>query len=437
MKISVLGIGYVGTVSAACLAAQGHTVVAVDNNERKVAALNAGRSPIVEPGLPDLIRDGVAAGRLRATSDLAAAVAESQLSIVCVGTPSLPTGNLDLSDVVRVCESLARAIRDKDDPHYVVIRSTVLPGSTRDVIIPTLERFSGKKAADGFGVAFYPEFMRESSAVADYRRPGTIVFGVEDDATEMHLRELIEGIEGELFITDYGTAEAIKYANNAWHATKIVFANEIGNFCKSQDIDGRKVMQIMCADRRLNISPAYLRPGFAYGGSCLPKDLRALRYRAKSCDLALPLMEALPASNARQIARAVAMVEAAGHRRVGLVGLSFKGGTDDLRESPTVELVETLHGKGYELRIFDHNVTVARLIGSNLRFVEAHLPRLEQWLTTDLSELAAFAETLVVVNGDLGGATLPRLRDGQVLIDLIGLEDAKRPSGGIYQGLCW
>jgi GDP-mannose 6-dehydrogenase len=436
MDISIFGIGYVGAVSAGCLSADGHRVVAVDTNDFKVAAINQGRSPIVEPGLEDLIRRGAAAGLLRATVDAAEALRETRLSIICVGTPSLDNGNLDLGYVARVCEDIGAQLRTKADFHTVVIRSTMLPGSMAGVVRPALERSSGKRAGDDFGLAIYPEFMREGTAIKDYYEAGAIIFGAVDHRTELLLRELTDGLTGDVHVTDLATAEAIKYANNAWHATKIVFANEIGAFCRKFDIDSHEVMRILCADRRLNISPAYLRPGFAYGGSCLPKDLRALHYKAKSADLDLPLFDALPRSNELQIQRVVDLVRGAGSRNIGMVGLSFKGGTDDLRESPAVELAERLFGKGYKLKIFDRNVDYARLTGSNLSFIQTRIPHLSDLLTGDLTAVADHSDVMIVTHGDLGGAEFPKLRADQLVIDVARVPGAAT-AGARYIGLCW
>lgn len=438
MRISIFGIGYVGAVSAACLAADGHAVVAVDTNRQKVDAINAGQSPIVEEGLAELIRQEVEAGRLRATTDGAEAIAESDLSFVCVGTPSRANGSLDLTYVARACEEIGRALARKRDFHAVVLRSTMLPGSMSRVVVPILENFSGKKAGEGFGAAIYPEFLREGSAIRDYHAAGTIILGVEDDRTLALLREATARLSGREFVLDTATAEMVKYANNAWHATKIVFANEIGELCKAMGIDSHRIMAALCADTRLNISPAYMRPGFAFGGSCLPKDLRALMHKAKSLDVQCPMIDSLLPSNERQVRRAFEMVQAAGHRRVGLVGLSFKGGTDDLRESPAVDLAERLFGKGYDIRIYDHNVCYARLTGANLAFIQGRIPHLASLLTDDLGSVVAHAGTIVVAHGDLGkGRSLPPLRGDQVLIDLVRLPDAERPLQGRYEGICW
>ncbi|MBX6740499.1 MAG: UDP-glucose/GDP-mannose dehydrogenase family protein [Acetobacteraceae bacterium] len=438
MHISVFGIGYVGAVSAACLANDGHSVIAVDTNHQKVETINAGRSPIVEEGLDELIRQGVENGRLYATMDGLRAISDSDLSFVCVGTPSLANGSLDLTYVVRVCEEIGRAIGKKRGFHSVVIRSTMLPGSMAGVVIPVLEKSSGKKMGTGFGVAIYPEFLREGSAIKDYYEAGTIILGAQDERTIALLREINARLPGCEFLMDPAAAEMVKYTNNAWHASKIVFANEIGSLCKALNIDSHQVMAAVCADTRLNISAAYMRPGFAFGGSCLPKDLRALLYKAKGLDVECPMIGSLLPSNERQIQRAFEMVQAAGNRRVGMIGLSFKGGTDDLRESPAVELAERLFGKGYDIRIYDYNVSYARLTGANLAFIQSRIPHLATLLADDLDEVVSHGDTLVVAHGDFGWERMPSaLREDQVLIDLTRLAEAQRPSRGRYEGICW
>src|SRR6185369_13131744 len=427
MRISVFGIGYVGAVSAACLAADGHDVVAVDTNPHKAKMINDGVAPIVETGLAELVREGARSGKLRATTKAAEAVMDSACSLICVGTPSL--GNLNLTQVERVCESIGAALARKSDFHVVVIRSTMLPGSMAEVVRPALERSSGKKSDSDFGLAIFPEFLREGSAIRDYREAGAVIFGVSDPQTERVLKEINKGVPGQIHVTDLGTAEAVKYANNAWHATKVVFANEIGALCKAHGIDSHKVMEIVCADRRLNISTAYLRPGFAYGGSCLPKDLRALRYRARARDLNLPMLNALSESNDLSVQNVAEMVMNAGSRKVGLIGLSFKAGTDDLRESPAVGLAERLFGKGYDLKIFDANVNYAKLMGSNLSYIQQHIPHLSERLTDDLNAVAAHGDTVVVTHSDLGGAPFPKLRAEQTVIDLVRLPEAAQAGG--------
>jgi GDP-mannose 6-dehydrogenase len=436
MRISVFGIGYVGAVSAACLAADGHDVTTVDTNPAKVKMINDGVAPIVETGLADLIREGVRSGKLRATTDAPGAVNGTDCSIVCVGTPSHANGDLDLTQVARVCESIGAALVKKSAFHAVVIRSTMLPGSMRNVVQPALEKSSGKQADKDFGLAIFPEFLREGTAIRDYREAGTVILGVSEPETERLLREINKAVPGQLHVTDVATAEAVKYANNAWHATKVVFANEIGAFCKAHAIDSHKVMEIVCADRRLNISTAYLRPGFAYGGSCLPKDLRALRYRAKARDLTLPMLNAVSDSNDRSIQNVADMVIGAGSRKVGMIGLSFKGGTDDLRESPAVTLAEHLFGKGYDLKIFDANVNYSKLMGSNLAYINDHIPHLSERLTDDLSAVIKHGDTIVVTHSDLGGGSFPALRPEQTVIDLVRLPAAAQ-AGGRYIGLAW
>jgi GDP-mannose 6-dehydrogenase len=436
MRISIFGIGYVGAVSAACLAADGHEVVAVDTNAHKVKMLNDGVAPIVEAGLAELAREGVRGSRLRATTDVQGAINDSDCSIVCVGTPSRANGDLDLSQVARVCESIGAALARKGTFHAVIVRSTMLPGSMRGVVQPALEKGSGKKADQDFGLAIFPEFLREGSAIRDYREAGTVIIGVSEARTESLLREINKGVSAQIHVTDLETAEAVKYANNAWHAAKIVFANEVGAFCKAHDIDSHKVMEIVCADRRLNVSTAYMRPGFAYGGSCLPKDLRAVRYRAKQRDLPLPMLNALAESNEGLIDAVAETVMAAGNRRIGMIGLSFKGGTDDLRESPAVALAERLFGKGYDLKIFDANVNYSKLMGSNLTYIQSHIPHLSERLTDDLAGVIQHADTLVVTHSDLGGASLPVLRPEQTVIDLVRLPGLAN-AGGRYIGLHW
>lgn len=430
MRISVFGIGYVGAVSAGCLGGFGHNVVAVDTNSQKVELINAGLSPIVEPGLDALISSAVADQRLRATTDAADAVSTTELSLVCVGTPSLPSGDVDLSYIKRVSEQIGLALRDKDDFHLVVMRSTMPPGSTDNVVMPLLEQSSGKRAGEDFGLAVCPEFLREGSAIQDYREAANLVVGMHDERTLAELNRLNGHLGGKLLPTQPAVAEMLKYASNAWHAAKIVFANEIGVLSKALGIDGRAVMEMLCADRRLNISPAYMRPGFAFGGSCLPKDLRALTYKAKRLDVNCQMLDALLPSNELQIRRAFDLVCATGNRRVGLIGLSFKHGTDDLRESPAVELAERLFGKGYDIRIFDRNISLARVTGANRAFIESRIPHLAALLADDLQEVAQHGDTLVMAHQQLDEHMLPPLRGHQVLIDLACLVDGTSRPGG-------
>ncbi|MGH9004894.1 MAG: nucleotide sugar dehydrogenase, partial [Acidimicrobiia bacterium] len=347
MRISVYGLGYVGAVSAACLAADGHTVVGVDTNPVKVDLLNKGHAPVVESGLAALIEEGVRAGRLRATTDCDSAVAGTDIGLVCVGTPSRGNGSLDLTSLRRVAGDIGQAIRRRRSPITVVVRSTALPGTTRDVLQPELERTAGRPVA----VAVYPEFLREGTAIRDYRQPPKVVIGAIHEAVRDLVTRLAARPGAPLIQTDLELAEMAKYVDNSWHALKVTFANEIGSLAKAQGLDGHRVMDILCTDTKLNLSPVYLRPGFAFGGSCLPKDVRALRYQGRGLDLDLPVLNAILPSNAQQLERAFQLVTDAGARQIGVLGLAFKAGTDDLRESPVVELMERLIGKGFDLRV--------------------------------------------------------------------------------------
>jgi GDP-mannose 6-dehydrogenase len=436
MDISIFGIGYVGAVSAACLARDGNTVVAVDVSPVKVADLNAGHSPIVEPGLAEIIAQTTRSGRLRATESLADAVASTELSLVCVGTPSRANGSLDISYAERVAEQLGQAIADKAAFHSVVFRSTVLPGTMDDVLIPILERASGKRAGIDFGVGYYPEFLRESTAIKDYDEPGVVVFGRMDDLTIERLTAMQPILPVRPTVVSIKEAEAIKYVNNAWHALKISFANEIGNICGAADLDSHVVMDILCADKRLNISPAYLRPGYAYGGSCLPKDLRALRFHARSHDVQTPVLDATQTANEIQIDKVFRMVEAAKNRRIGLIGLSFKADTDDLRESPLVILAEKLIGRGYDVKIFDPNIRMSRLTGTNLAYVTGALPHFPQLLCESVEDATAHGETLVLAHRAEGQRVLDAGYEGKTVIDLVRVRPGLR-SQGAYQGLGW
>jgi GDP-mannose 6-dehydrogenase len=436
MQISVFGIGYVGAVSAACLANDGHQVLAVDPNPQKVDPLNAGISPIVEPGLDGLIQEGIRSKRLHATSDVREAIQGSDISFVCVGTPSRANGSLDTGYVIAAAKEIGSAIREKNSFHSVVMRSTILPGTMESIVLPALERTSGRQAGVGFGVAYYPEFLRESTAIADYYDPGAIIFGRHDQVTIDRLMEIHKIFKVEPRTVSIRTAEAVKYTNNAWHALKISFANEIGNICKAAGIDGHAVMDVLCADTRLNISKAYLKPGFAFGGSCLPKDLRALRFAARKLEVPTPVLDATLEANEEQLRRAYAMVAATGKRRIGIIGLSFKPETDDLRESPLVELAERLYGRGYEIRIYDPNIQVSKLTGANLHFVRSHLPHLTSLLTADMNEVIDHAEVFVLGNRAEAKRLMEVVDDGRPLIDLVRI-DQTRCSGDFYQGICW
>jgi GDP-mannose 6-dehydrogenase len=437
MKISVLGLGYVGAVSAGCLARDGHEVIGVDPERTKVELINAGRPPIIEKDIGRIIAEQVECGRLRATSDVVEAVRHTDLALVCVGTPSLPNGGIDLKYIRRVCEQIGKAIATHPGAPVIVMRSTMLPGTMRDVVIPILERSSGKRAGEEFGVCINPEFLREGTAVHDYDHPPKTVIGEVNRASGDLLAALYARMPGPMIRTDIETAEMVKYADNAWHALKVGFANEVGNLCKAVGVDAHKVMEIFCQDQKLNLSPYYLKPGFAFGGSCLPKDVRALLYKAKNLDLQLPILASILPSNALQVERGIQAVIDKGHRRVGILGFSFKAGTDDLRESPMVELAERLIGKGYDLRVYDRNVSLAAIHGANRDFILNRIPHISRLMVSSIDEVLAHAQTVVIGNAAPEFADVPRrVAEGQTIIDFVRVCDS-RTVLGVYEGLCW
>ena len=437
MRISVFGLGYVGTVSAGCIASDGHDVIGVDPVPAKVELINRGQSPIIEREIGEIIASAVERGGLRATDTVSEAIGATELSFVCVGTPSQPNGNLDLRYIRRICEQIGEALKTKSSRHTVVIRSTILPGTMRQIIIPILEEFSGKRAGIDFGVSNNPEFLREGTAVQDFRCPPKTVIGEFDPASGELLADLYKNIDAPLVRTDLETAEMIKYVDNSWHALKIGFANEIGNFCKAFGVDSHAVMDIFCQDRKLNISSAYLTPGFAFGGSCLPKDLRALSYQAKMRDLELPILTSILPSNQKQIDKGLQMIMDGGHARVGILGFSFKAETDDLRESPVIEIIERLIGKGYDLRIYDRNVNLASLVGANRDFILNRIPHISKLMVSDTATVLKHAETVVIGNNDPEFRQVPaQLCDGQRLVDFVRIIDG-RSMNGKYDGICW
>ena len=437
MKTSVFGLGYVGAVVAGCLARMGHEVIGVDNEPMKVALVNGGRSPIIEKDIAQIIAQQVTAGRLSATTDFTVAVQNSDLILVCVGTPSRPNGDIDLRHVHRVCEQIGAALRGHDGAPAVVVRSTVLPGTMRELVIPTLEASSGRSAGTDFGVCVNPEFLREGSAVDDYLHPPKTVIGELNRASGDLLTTLYSGIAAPLIRTDIETAEMVKYVDNAWHALKVGFANEIGNFCKAMRVDSHRVMEIFCRDTKLNLSACYLKPGFAFGGSCLPKDMRALLHRAQSLDLSLPILGAVLPSNELQIERALQTVIEHGGRKVGILGFSFKANSDDLRNSPLVELTERLLGKGFELRIYDSNVRLASIHGANRDYLLHRIPHISRLMAASIDEVLEHAETIVIGNGaEEFRGVLRRLGYHQTVIDLVRISDCHSVSG-VYEGVCW
>jgi GDP-mannose 6-dehydrogenase len=435
MKLSVFGLGYVGCVSAACFSRVGHEVIGVDSNPLKVEVINAGRSPIVEPGVEDLIVAAVKAQRLRATTDVASAIAGSDLSLVCVGTPSNHNGSLDLRHIKRVCQEIGAALEVKRGYHIVAIRSTMLPGTVAGTVTPALEVYSGKRAGRDFGVAINPEFLREGSSIYDFDNPPFTLIGADDEDAAAPLAKLYAHLSAPVLKVGVKDAEMVKYACNSFHALKVTFANEIGMICKSLGVDSYRVMEVFCRDTKLNLSPYYLKPGFAFGGSCLPKDLRALTHRAKEEDVSVPMLDSILLSNQRQIERAVEMVLRTGRKKVGVLGLSFKPNTDDLRESPMVTLVERLIGKGLKLAIYDREVELARLFGANREFIENEIPHISSLMRKELEGVIDDSEVIVIGKRDEEFRSLAG-SSGRYVIDLVRLIERDETKES-YQGICW
>jgi len=439
MDISIFGLGYVGCVTAACLASQGHRVIGVDINIDKVEAINNGCSPIIEHGLEELIREGRRSGNLRATHETYEAVVHGDVLVVCVGTPSDANGNLNFKFIDRVCIDIAQSLREVSGFQVIAMRSTLLPGTIDQRVIPLLNKESGKQAGKDFGVASNPEFLREGSAIADFNNPPFTIIGTVDERAGDMLEQLYRDIPARIFRTDPNTACMVKYACNVFHGLKVVFANEIGQLCKKAGVDGTQVMDIFCQDTRLNISSRYLKPGFAFGGSCLPKDLRALLYLARHTDLQLPMLESILPSNGLHIQRVADIILSDPNRtKVGIIGLTFKPGTDDLRESPIVQLVEILNGKGLKVRIYDNNVSLSRLIGGNKAFIEQVLPHISAMMSDSMEEVVQSSD-VIVVGHDLqdGGEQLANLlKPDQLLIDLVKIA-SKKSHPAAYEGICW
>jgi GDP-mannose 6-dehydrogenase len=437
-RISIFGLGYVGAVSLACLARDGHRVTGVDIDATKLDLIRAGKSPILEEGIQELMRDVMDSGRVTVTRDAAQAVHDTEISFVCVGTPSAANGSQDLSAILRLAEQIGAALKTKREFHTLVIRSTVQPGTVEEKLEPILEKMSGKKSGVDFGLCFQPEFLREGSSIRDYDHPPYTIVGGNCEAAVDSLRDLFQHLEGRFLVTSIRVAEALKMSCNAFHALKITFANEIGRISQSLGIDSHEVMRLVCADTRLNISPAYLKPGFAFGGSCLPKDLRALAQIAKQNDIEIPMLASLLVSNRLHVEHAVDKVLKLGRPRVGMLGLSFKTGTDDLRESPLVMVAKRLLGEGCELRIFDPEVRLSRLLGANRSYIDTHIPHLGSLLCDDIDAMIEPSEVILVglQQSALDAALQARVRPDHHVIDLVNLpnRDLLRCE---YEGICW
>ena len=438
MKISVFGLGYVGCVSAACFCDRGHEVWGVDVDPGKVDFLQKGNSPIMEKELPELIGKYHAKGTLHATASALEAISNSDISLICVGTPSLPNGALNTEYVQRVAEEIGTALGKISHPHLVIVRSTLLPGTTAREVLPRLEKFSRKKEGNEFSLAYNPEFLREGSAVRDFYDPPKTVVGARRKETAEAASQIYKGLPGPLFLTKIEEAELVKYADNVFHAVKIVFGNEIGIIAKQLGVDSHRVMEIFVSDTKLNLSPYYLKPGFAFGGSCLPKDVRALSAKARELDLPTPLLFSLMESNREHVQRAAKTIMSFGKKKIGLLGLAFKAGTDDLRESPMVELVESLLGKGYKFKIYDKNVSWARLVGSNRRFIESTIPHLAELLTESTDEVLEHAEVILVGTPEKEFVSvLQKAKPEQIIFDLVRIAKEPGVNHANYHGICW
>jgi GDP-mannose 6-dehydrogenase len=437
-RISIFGLGYVGAVSLACLARDGHSVIGVDIDATKLDLIRSGKTPVLEEGIVELMVQAAASGRVTVTNDVLQAILGSDLSLICVGTPSAANGSQDLTATLNVARELGRAVREKKDAHVFVFRSTLVPGTVEEVLRPLIERESGKRDGEGFHVCFQPEFLREGTSIRDYDKPPFTIVGANSELPIARLRELFGHLPCEFRVTSIRAAEMVKYCCNNFHALKITFANETARLCEALGVDPFQVMDLVCQDRQLNISPAYLRPGFAFGGSCLPKDLRATMYLAKTRDVELPMHGSVLASNRVHIEHAIGKVLASGKRRVGMIGLSFKAGTDDLRESPLVLIAEQFIGKGLKLVIYDPDVHLSQLLGANRRFIEQHLPHIGSLIRSDIRSVIQDSDVLVVGLNDarIFEALTRHVREDQFVLDLVNIHQRDSLRANV-EGLCW
>ncbi len=435
MRINIFGLGYVGCVSAACLAKRKHNICGIDIDQVKVDIINSGKSPIVEDGLDELISETVASSNLKAM--ISGQIPEADISIICVGTPSNENGSLDLKYLIKVAEQIGEFLAQTKSYHLIVNRSTVLPGTIEDILIPTLESFSGKKAGKDFGVCMNPEFMREGSSIYDYNNPPLTLIGELDKKSGDTLEKIYTDIDAPLYRSNIKVAEMLKYSSNTFHALKVTFANEIGNICKKVGIDSHDVMEIFTKDTKLNVSSYYLKPGFSFGGSCLPKDLRAITYKAKELDLDLPLLNSLMVSNKQQVENAFNIIAKSGKKNIGVLGLSFKAGTDDLRESPIVELIEKLIGKGYNLKIFDEEVSMAKIFGSNKKYIETVIPHISSLISNSINNVIDESDLVIIGKKEISYMNALTENDSVYVFDLVKLFSQNKQPKENYEGICW
>jgi GDP-mannose 6-dehydrogenase len=437
LKISIFGLGYVGSVSLGCLARNGHEIIGVDVNQTKVDFINRGKSPVVENGLDQIIAEQRAKGAVSATTDADAAIQQTEVSFVCVGTPSTSQGHLNLEGIFGVAKEIGSAIAKKKRFHVIAVRSTVLPGTTEKVT-ELIAGVSQKRAGQDFAVVSNPEFLREGTAIKDYVRPPYTLIGSSDSRAVETMTEVYKGIEAPIIQTEVRVAELIKYVNNSFHALKISFANEVGGICKRLNIDSHELMDVFCRDTKLNIGPGYLKPGFAYGGSCLPKDLKALSTIAHDFYLKCPVLESIEISNETHKNNVLEKMIEFGRQRIGFLGLSFKEGTDDLRSSPIIDILEKLLGKGYEIRIYDKNVQFSRLVGANREFILRRIPFISRFLLEDAAAVVAHSDLIVVVNKDDGfPEILGGLPDDKMIFDLVNIDFRGKADRKNYAGIAW